>query len=83
MATLDFGYEVAGYPYFVVSSLTKPVQVELKYSEQFDGLNHVWGDGPFDFANGLSNTYRVETFNVTKPGRYESFFIQGGQRWSC
>jgi len=81
VATLDYGREVAGYPYFVVSSLSKPVQLELKYTEPYDGLNHVNGDGPFYFASALSNTFRVETFNVTAAGRYQSYFIQGGQRW--
>lgn len=33
------------------------------------------------FVNGLMNTFRVETFNITKNGLTESFFLQGGQRW--
>lgn len=33
------------------------------------------------FVNGLMNTFRVETFNITKKGRTESFLLQGGQRW--
>lgn len=79
--TLDYGHEVAGFPYFQVSDVKGPVQIEVKYTEQFDGLNHVWADGPFYFANGLSNSFRVETFNITEPGKLESYFIQGGQRW--
>lgn len=31
--------------------------------------------------NGLMNSFRVETFNLTKTGRTDSFFLQGGQRW--
>lgn len=27
------------------------------------------------------NSFRTETFNITKTGRVESFFLQGGQRW--
>ena len=27
------------------------------------------------------NSFRTETFNITKTGRTESFFLQGGQRW--
>ena len=27
------------------------------------------------------NSFRTETFNITAPGRVESFFLQGGQRW--
>jgi hypothetical protein len=39
------------------------------------------GDGPFAFANGLSATFRVETFNITKTGDMTGYFIQGSQRW--
>jgi len=38
-------------------------------------------DGPFAFANTLSATFRVETFNITKTGEYRAYFIQGAQRW--
>lgn len=81
VATIDYGAEVAGYPYFDVSAINGPIQIEIKYTEQWDGLNHVWADGPYCFANGLSNTFRVETFNATEPGRIQSYFVQGGQRW--
>ncbi|RAK75976.1 putative alpha-L-rhamnosidase C [Aspergillus fijiensis CBS 313.89] len=81
LVTLDYGTEAAGFPYFEVESLSTPVQIEAKYSEPYTGLDEPFADGPFDFANGLSNTFRVETFNVTSTGRVESFFIQGGQRW--
>lgn len=46
--TLDYGAEVAGFPYFEVASLGGPAaQIELKYSEQFAGLNLSTGDGPW------------------------------------
>ncbi|RAL10672.1 Six-hairpin glycosidase [Aspergillus homomorphus CBS 101889] len=81
LVTLDYGTEAAGFPFFDVDSITSAVQIEAKYSEPYTGLSEPFGDGPFDFANGLSNTFRVETFNVTSTGRVESPFIQGGQRW--
>lgn len=81
IATFDFGYEVAGYPYFEVSSLSGPVQIEVKYAEQFHALAFNFSDGPYPYANQLSNTFRVETFNVTKRGLLQSYFVQGGQRW--
>ncbi|OOQ84388.1 glycoside [Penicillium brasilianum] len=81
VVTLDYGHEVAGFPYFQISDVNNPVQIEVKYTEQFDGLNHVWADGPYYFANGLSNSFRVETFNITETGKFESYFVQGGQRW--
>lgn len=55
--------------------------MESKYSEAKDGLDAPFGDGPWTFSNGLANTFRVETFNITESGRVESFFQQGGLRW--
>lgn len=80
-ATLDYGVEVAGYPSFEVKSVSGPVQIEVKYSEEASGLNHSFSDGPFPYAVALANTYRVETFEITKPGRIDAFLLQGGQRW--
>jgi len=80
-ATLDYGHEVAGYPFFEVESVTTPVQIEVKYAEEFSAPYHPFSDGPYPFTIGLSNTYRVETPEVTVPGRIEPFLLQGGQRW--
>ncbi|QKX57645.1 uncharacterized protein TRUGW13939_04763 [Talaromyces rugulosus] len=80
--TLDYGAEIAGFPYFEVTSLGgSSAQIEIKYSEPFAGLNLSTGDGPWLYTNGLMNSFRTETFNITTTGRTESFFIQGGQRW--
>lgn len=57
------------------------VQIEVKYSEQFAGLNAPLSDGPYEYASGLSNSFRVETFNLTRKGETASFLLQGGQRW--
>ncbi|KAG6617888.1 Glycoside hydrolase [Phytophthora cinnamomi] len=47
IATLDYGYEVVGLPYFVVSAVSSgPVDVEVKYSEQFSVLSTNFSDGP-------------------------------------
>lgn len=78
---LDHGSEVAGTPYFVVDVFNGPAQIEVKYSEELSGLENPNSDGPYSFSPSLSNTFRVETFNVTSLGFFESFFIQGGQRW--
>ncbi|KAK8253209.1 Six-hairpin glycosidase-like protein [Phyllosticta capitalensis] len=79
---LDYGTESAGFPFIEVASLSDPgVQIELRYSEGKAYLDEPQADGPWTFSNGLSNTFRVETFNVTEPGRVQSFFIQGGLRW--
>ncbi|RAK89297.1 Six-hairpin glycosidase [Aspergillus costaricaensis CBS 115574] len=81
LITLDYGTEVGGFPFFHVDSLSNAVQIEAKYTETKTGLDEPFGDGPWTFSNGLSDTFRVETFNVTSPGTVESFFIQGGLRW--
>ena len=33
------------------------------------------------YTNGLMNSFRTETFNITAASMTESFFIQGAQRW--
>ena len=45
--TLDYGSEVGGFPWVEVESPDGPVQIELKYSEPFDGLGMPYGDGPW------------------------------------
>ena len=81
IATLDYGNEVSGYPTFDVSSFSGKVQIEVKYAEAFQALSSNFSDGPYPFAVGLSNTYRVETFEVTNSGPFEAFLLQGGQQW--
>ncbi|RDW84250.1 hypothetical protein BP6252_01840 [Coleophoma cylindrospora] len=79
--TLDYGRDVAGYPVFEVAVVEGYAQIEVKYSEAYNGLLESQGDGPFAFANGLAGTFRVETFNLTHTGNVSSYFIQGSQRW--
>ncbi|KAI0470036.1 Six-hairpin glycosidase [Xylariaceae sp. FL0804] len=80
--TLDYGVERGGWPYFSVRTLGNgPVQIEVKYSESFVGLAQPMSDGPYTYAGGLSNAFRVETFNVTSIGDMSSFLLQGGLRW--
>lgn len=79
LATIDYGSEVAGYPFFEIESVEAPVQIEVKYSEPYHGLQNVWSDGPYIFSTGLSNAVRVETFNVTGAGTVKSSLIQAGQ----
>ena len=46
--TLDYGAEVAGLPFVQVSSMSGPSsQIEIKYSEPFDGLDKKFSDGPW------------------------------------
>ncbi|KFY52885.1 hypothetical protein V496_08090 [Pseudogymnoascus sp. VKM F-4515 (FW-2607)] len=82
VVTLDYGANVAGFPFVEVSSVSASgAQIELKYSEPFGGLKEPWSNGPFLYVNGLMNSFRTETFNVSSTGPTTSFFIQGGQRW--
>jgi hypothetical protein len=77
--TLDYGVDVAGFPY--IDIVSGAGQIELKYTEDFDGLNQLYGDGPWTFVVGLANSFRTETFNITGPGRIQSTLLQGAQRW--
>lgn len=81
IATIDCGTERAGIPFFEVSELETPVQVEVKYSEAFLNLQHPWSDGPYLFNTAQGNSFRVETIKITQPGCYKSTLLQGGQRW--
>ena len=46
--TLDYGAEVAGFPFVEVAAISgSAVQVELKYSEPFDGLSLLYGEDPW------------------------------------
>lgn len=36
--TLDYATEVGGWPWVEVESPSSPVQIQLKYSEPYDGL---------------------------------------------
>ncbi|KAK7937360.1 uncharacterized protein PG986_014228 [Apiospora aurea] len=86
LATLDYGTEVAGIPFFSVSAVETAaeehsVQVEVRYSEAYSPLAHPWSDGPYPFAVSLANAIRVETFNVSTSGSFASPLVQGGQRW--
>jgi hypothetical protein len=79
--TLDYAYEVAGYPYFEVAGYTGKVQIEVKYSEPFAGLNGPYSDGLFVFGIGISNSFRVETFEIHKIGSFKAFHyreVKGG-----
>lgn len=78
---MDYGHEVAGIPWFEVSDISTAVQLEIKYTEEFRGLNAPFSDGPFLYGNQVGANFRVETLNVTEKGRMQAFLLQGGQRW--
>lgn len=84
LATLDYGTEVAGIPFFSVSAVEpaqQSVQIEVRYSESYTPLSQPFSDGPYTFAVSLANAFRVETFNVSSGGNFTSPLVQGGQRW--
>jgi hypothetical protein len=57
------------------------VQLEIKYSEEYRGLEAPFSDGPFLYGNQVGANFRVETLNVTGLGKTSAFLAQGGQRW--
>ncbi|KAF2207756.1 glycoside hydrolase family 78 protein [Cercospora zeae-maydis SCOH1-5] len=79
--TIDYGAEVAGFPFFDVETLSAPTQVEVKYAEDFTAFDNPYSDGPWTFSNGLSSSFRTETFELSAPGRQQAYLLQGGQRW--
>lgn len=79
--TLDYGTEVAGFPFLITSAAGSTAQIEVRYAEALSYLSDTNVDGPWTFSNGLSNTFRVETFEIDNSSYSESFFVQGGQRW--
>ncbi|KAE9019931.1 hypothetical protein PR001_g12403 [Phytophthora rubi] len=85
LATLDYDYEVAGLPYFVVSSVSNgPVDVEVKYAEPFPALSRNHSDGPSQFSTSTANSRRVEThrFSDSDVGAtVTSMLSQPGERW--
>jgi hypothetical protein len=81
VAVLDYGHEVGGVPFFDVKSLSGPAQIEVKYTEAYEGLEQPFSDGPLLYGNQLGNNFRIQTLNITKIGRYDVFLVQGGQRW--
>ncbi|KAH7034316.1 Six-hairpin glycosidase-like protein [Macrophomina phaseolina] len=84
VVTLDYLTEIGGFPFIEVSNVSAVgVQIESRYSEAKASLGLPQADGPWTYSNGLSNTFRVETFDVTSSGRVQSFFIQGGLRWQA
>ncbi|GMF12374.1 unnamed protein product [Phytophthora lilii] len=85
LATLDYDYEVAGLPYFMVSSVANgPVEVEIKYAEQFPALSLNYSDGPSQFTTSIANSRRVETHRFTENevgATITSMLSQPGERW--
>ena len=81
LATLEYGTEVAGFPFFPTHSLSGVVQIQVKYADKISELFQPYSDGPWTFSNGLSNMFRVETSKGTEIGYIESFVVQGVQRW--
>jgi len=53
----------------------------VRYTEDLGDIDKPYSDGPFPFGEGLTNTYRIETLEVTSVGELNSFLAQGGQRW--
>ncbi|KAJ8577930.1 hypothetical protein ON010_g1279 [Phytophthora cinnamomi] len=83
--TLDYGYEVEGLPYFVISEVSSgPVDVGVKYSEQFSVLSTNFSGGPSQYATAVANSRRVETHRITLDeinATVTSMLSQPGQRW--
>ncbi|KAG2526538.1 hypothetical protein BBO99_00002976 [Phytophthora kernoviae] len=85
LATLDYDFEVAGLPYFVISSVSNgPVDVEVKYAEQFPALSLNYSDGGSQYSTSIANSRRVETHRFSEAdvgATVISMLSQQGERW--
>jgi hypothetical protein len=75
--SLDYGAEVAGFPYVEISSFTgEYAQIELKYSEPYEGLGLPYGDGPwyvsFYLRSSIANSDAV-MMTAVRQWSYEFF----------
>lgn len=79
---LDFGTAVAGIPSMLVHEVDAEGlgNIDLTFSEGFNGIMDPDGDGPFSFSPGADTRRRVRV-RVSHPGHYQTNHVQGSQRW--
>ncbi|RDW69281.1 hypothetical protein BP6252_08301 [Coleophoma cylindrospora] len=84
---LDYSRAEGGIPFFKTSAVTSEsnsVEIEVVYSETYEGLDKEDGDGPFFLFSNAMNTYRrhAHTFNASnKPAYVEEKYAQRSQRY--
>ncbi|KAK8137302.1 Six-hairpin glycosidase-like protein [Apiospora sp. TS-2023a] len=79
--TLDYGRSIDGIPAFEVLSAEGDTSAfEMTYAESKAALGNYMSDGPLPLAAAM-DTYRVNRYNITGPGRITNRLIQGAFRY--
>jgi alpha-L-rhamnosidase len=76
---VDYGKDVGGVPYFVVTSESRSPVLRVAYSEGATYLGPSGDDTPSVSAAGDPD--RVDKLTVSSPGRLSTGLIQGGERY--
>ncbi|RSL91382.1 hypothetical protein CEP51_000341 [Fusarium floridanum] len=78
---LDYGQNVEGHPTFeVVSTSGDASGFELTFAESKYTFSNYMSDGPLPLAAAMDN-YRVNQYNISKPGIFTNHLIQGAFRY--
>ncbi|UPL01042.1 hypothetical protein LCI18_011976 [Fusarium solani-melongenae] len=78
---LDYGQNVEGHPTFeVVSTSGDASGFELTFAESKYAFSNYMSDGPLPLAAAMDN-YRVNQYNISKPGLITNRLIQGAFRY--
>ncbi|RSM12320.1 hypothetical protein CEP52_002533 [Fusarium oligoseptatum] len=78
---LDYGQNVEGHPTFEVVSTSGDVSgFELTFAESKYAFSNYMSDGPLPLAAAMDN-YRVNQYNISKPGIFTNRLIQGAFRY--
>jgi hypothetical protein len=71
--SLDYGAEVAGFPYVHISSfIGEYAQIELKDSEPYEGLGMSYGDGP----------WYVSCYLESSTAKFNTTMVKAVRQWS-
>ncbi|KAF4454661.1 hypothetical protein F53441_2895 [Fusarium austroafricanum] len=78
---LDYGENFEGHPTFeVVSKYGDTSGFELSFAESKFSFDSYMSDGPIPLAAAME-TYRVNRYNITKPGTITNRLVQGAFRY--
>ncbi|SPJ82353.1 related to alpha-L-rhamnosidase C [Fusarium torulosum] len=81
VVVLDYGQNYEGHPTFEVLSTSGDTSMfELSFAESKSALENYMSDGPIGIAAAMES-YRINRYNISKPGITTNRLIQGGFRY--
>ncbi|KAM0271351.1 hypothetical protein ACHAPA_002959 [Fusarium lateritium] len=81
VVVLDYGQNYEGHPTFEVLSTSGDTSgFELSFAESKTALENYMSDGPIGIAAAMES-YRMNRYNISKPGVTTNRLIQGGFRY--